>query len=373
MKAFPVFSSGQLWQNLSPRDLGARIVTGLGVSGVTAGIGSNSRAFVEGKANAMGHFLLDWNPALVVGSTPWCAEGAHLIFVDGDDLFQYRYGELDSSGPRSRTVSDNFDFSRLVELRDRYLTKFFNGAKDSTQDLALLSSLLDETFEENGLSLDAAGRYQREVSPGIRSADYPPPRLTKYERLTHDSLDRPMSEVSFALAHYEKAIREFNGLKTHVASGRRDEAFLSGIYCVVAVAASLEAIGNYLVHSATGHHPGPADRRQPIEKINMAAAQIATVSHRGYASIGRGDQLYEVLDRVRQLRNRFMHAKESADDIDASVQSSVLSALIDEGSCRLYLGSLRGWIHDVFEQIPEVSRPIVTDSRHVWMGELEVP
>ncbi|CAM2158191.1 protein of unknown function (plasmid) [Pararobbsia alpina] len=48
---FPVFSSGQLWQNVRRKDLGARLLASLAGGGVNAGFGPGSRAFVAGKAN----------------------------------------------------------------------------------------------------------------------------------------------------------------------------------------------------------------------------------------------------------------------------------------------------------------------------------
>ena len=55
---FPVFSGAQLWQNLRADELGHRLISQLFGPGTNAGLGTNGRAFVEGKANAKAHQLV---------------------------------------------------------------------------------------------------------------------------------------------------------------------------------------------------------------------------------------------------------------------------------------------------------------------------
>ncbi|UZB30552.1 hypothetical protein [Xanthomonas phaseoli] len=370
---FPVFSCAQLWQNFRGMDLGTRLIGSLAGSGTDAGLGANSRAFVAGKANAKANFLLNWNPPLTVGSTPWCAEGTHFIYVDGEDRFQHKFGELTTVNTTSRTSSPHFDFTTLSDLRDRFNADYLNGPRDGSADLDALSALLDRSFEQNALSIRAANAHHASLRGSLTSTDYEAPVLTRYDRTTHDTAGQPKIEVSFALLHYEKAIIEFNAMKKRLAADCLDEAFAHGVYCAVAVAACIEAIANGLAHVQTATHPDYRDKRPPLTKINAAASAIATSSGSTHAPLLPGQAAYDVLDRVRVLRNGFMHAKELENDIDPEALTSTVLAAVDEDHCRSYLAALRAAVDHVFAQLPSLRCPIVTKPNIRWMEDLEVP
>ncbi len=370
---FPVFSSGQLWQNFQSKDLSSRLL-GLFIGGGTnAGFGTNSRAFVAGKANAKSQILLNWNQPLIVGSTPWCAEGTHFIFVDDEDIFQHEFAELITNQGPSRPCSPHFDFTVLAELRDCYNTEYLNGPKDSSRDLAALSVLLNKTFEQNALSLAAAEAFHTQVSFGMTSEDYEAPTLTKYDRPTHDIDGKPKIETSFALLHYEKAIIEFNLMKDYRTAGKLDEAFVHGVYCVVAAAACLEAIANKLVYAQSSAHPDYKDKRTPLQKINESAQALVIQNGGVYDSLAADQLTYKTLDALRMLRNKFMHAKELEQDIDFPTLTSVTLTAVNETSCREYLQQLRLAVEHIFSQLPTLASPIVIRSRVTWLGDLEVP
>jgi hypothetical protein len=370
---FPVFSSGHLFQNLKHGDIAARIIAGLAGGGVNAGLEPASRVIVAGRANANARTLFNFNEPLVLGTTPWCAEGTHLIYVDGNDLFQHEFADLVTVRTLSRPNSVHFDFTALADLRDRYNAEYLNHPKDVEPDLDALRHLLDKTFAQNALSLAAAEAFHALVSPGMGSIDYHAPVLTKYDRLTHDTAGQPKIEVSFALLHYETAITEFDAVKRHRASKNLDDALRHGVSCLVAVAACIEAIANRLVFLQTGAHPTYKDRRQPLDKLNDAA--VALVAARGgtYAPLAAGDPTYDTLDSIRVIRNNFMHAKELETDIDVSTSASVTLTSVDESHCRSYLRQLRLAVDHVFSQLPHLVPPIVTRANVVWMGNLEVP
>lgn len=370
---FPVFSSGQLWQNLRPVDLAPRLLGVLFGGGTNAGFGTDGRAFVAGKANAKAHVLLNWNEPLIVGSTPWCAEGTHFIYIEGKDSFQHEFGKLITVRGFSRPSSPHFDFTVLADLRDRYNAEYFNGPEGASRDLAALSVLLDKTFEQNALSLAAAEALHARVSISMTSVDYDAPVLTKYDRPTHDSAGHPKIEVSFALLHYEKAIVEFNAMKAYRAAGKMDEAFAHGVYCAVAVAACIEAIANNLVYVQTSAHPNAKDRRTPLEKINGSASALAAQAGGVYVPLAAGQPAYDALDALRVLRNGFMHAKELETDIDPQTLTSVILTAVDNSACRNYLVQLRLTVEHVFSQLPKLAPPIVTKTNVTWMGDLDVP
>jgi hypothetical protein len=369
---FSVFSSGQLWQNLRKQDIGARLLGSLIGGGTNAGFGTESRAFVEGKANAKANVLMNWNAPLIVGSTPWCAEGTHFIFVDNGDLFQHKFADLVVDNGPSHPQSAHFDFAALIALRNRYQSEYLQR-RNGDVDINALAKLLDDTFVQNNLSLSAAMAYHDTLANGLSSVDYEAPVLTRYDRPTHDASGQPKIEVSFALLHYEQAIVSFNNLKACLSGDKIDEAFSNGVYCVVAVAACIEAIANRLVFLELGEHPTQKDKRTPLAKLNDAASRLCERAGMPYVPLAAGDPIYDVLDAVRWERNGFMHAKELETDIDPVTLGSAAMTAVNEANCRNYLQRLREGVNKVFSQLPNVASPIVTRTNVTWMGQLEVP
>lgn len=371
---FPVFSGAQLWQNLRPDELGHRLISQLFGPGTNAGLGTNGRAFVEGKANAKAHQLVFWNPPLSVGVSTWCAAKTHFIYVDDVGIFQYKFGELIEVRSKSRPSSPHFDFTRLCDLRDRLFAEYISVPKVEPPDLNELSALLDEIFDQNAKSLSAAkAHYLSLVASDGTSTDYEAPTLTKYGRLTHDASGQPRVEVSFALLHYEKAIIEFNEVKACQSAGKSDAAFVHGVYCIVAVAACIEAIANRLVLAATSAHPTYKDGRQALPKLNDAAAVLLATAAAKYVPLVQGQPAFDALDEVRIRRNEFMHAKELEADIDHGALKSMTMTAVDEMNCRRYLKQLRLAAAHVYDQLPGLASPIVTSDKVSWLGDLEVP
>lgn len=371
LERFPVFSCGQLWQNLRKEDLGSRLLGGLIGGGTNAGLGPGSRAFVAGKANAKSSLLLNWNEPLIVGSTPWCALGTHFIYIDGEDEFQHEFGTLITVDRQSRPNSPHFDFTELADLRDRYNARYLNGSKDVPPDLEALSRILDEAFAQNALALAAAEAFHAEVSVDMISIDYQAPALTKYDRLTHDTSGHPKIEVSFALLHYEKAIVEFNAMKNAGSTQRPDDVLVHGVYCIVAAAACIEAIANKLVYIQTSAHPARKDVRTPLAKITDAATALVGRAGRAYAPLDV--EISDALDALRLSRNGFMHAKEQENDIDPETSTSTVMTQVNEHSCRKYLRQVRLAAAHIFTQLPDIPPPIVISEKVNWMGEREVP
>jgi hypothetical protein len=372
LSRFAVFSSGQLWQNLRKQDLGTRLQGMLIGGGTNAGFGSESRAFVEGKANAKANVLMNWNAPLIVGSTPWCAEGTHFIFFDNGDLFQHKFAELVVDNGPSHPRSAHFDFAPLIALRNRFQSEYLQ-CREGSVDLDVLAKLLHDSLDHNALSLSAATTYHDSLSNTLKSVDYDAPVLTRYDRPTHDASGQPKIEVSFALLHYERAIVLFNELKACQSRGNVDDAFSNGVYCVVAVAACIEAVANKLVYLESGAHPTRKDRRTPLVKINEAASCLCQRGGMTYVPLSAGDPVFDALDAVRCERNGFMHAKEMETDIDPVTLASVATKAVNEASCRNYLLHLREGVDWVFSQLPTITSPIVTRMNVTWMGELEVP
>lgn len=373
LNSFATFSSARLMQNLRPIDFAERMLGNFFGGGTNAGLGKNSRALVEGKANALAYFLLNFNEPLLIGSTPWCAEGTHFIYVDGKDIFQYEFAKLDSSGSASRSVSPHFDFAPLTFLRDSYNKNYLNGPKDRTPDLNALSKLLDDIFSQNEMSLFAASEYHRKTSLTTTSIDYIPPILSKYDRLTHDMLGQPKVEVVFALLHYEKSLYEFDSIKRSHNSGDVEKAFLHGVYCVVAAAACIEAVANRLVFLETGQHPGPNYGGTPLKKINQSAKILASRSNHTFTALSKGQPAYDAMENLRIIRNGFMHAKELESDIDPQTLSSVVHSSVDQKSCREFLFQLRNAVDYIYSQLPDHSPPIVTKQNFQWLENIEVP
>jgi hypothetical protein len=293
--------------------------------------------------------------------------------VEGDSYFQHEFADLVAVNKLSRPKSNHFDFTALCDLRDKYNSEYLNNPSASTTELDELNVLLDLTFDENKRAIAAADAYHKAVSVNMVSFDYDAPILTKYDRLTHDASGKPQIEVAYALLHYERAIKEYNSLKVCRSAGQMDDALSHGVNCVVSAAACVEAIANRLIFEATGSHPTHKDKRQPLVKINDAAALLAAAEGRVFNPLVQGTQVFDSLDEIRILRNGFMHAKELETDIDLITSTSDTLSKVDEANCRQFLISVRECASHVYSQLTRVASPIVTKRNVIWMGDLEVP
>lgn len=373
VEEFAVFANGRMMQNIRPDEGGGRLLSALMGGGVDAGLSPASKVIVEGIANPRARWMMYFNDPFYIGMHPFAALGTQYIYIDGNGGYQRAFGELVIVDEYSRPRSTHVDFDPLANMVRTYHNEYINGPREAPRDIALLAALLDAIFIENEKILATATQHHRNRTLLETPLDYAAPLLTRYGRLTHDIARLPRIELSFALLHYEKALREFDSLKLAVQTRNTEAAFLHGVFCVVAVAACIEAIANKLVFQQTGSHPDDRDKRKPLKKINGAATVLAQIAGRGFVPLAEGQPAYDVLDKVRILRNEFMHAKEFDKEVDPIALTSTVFIAVDMAHCRTYLQQLRLGVAQVYGQLPALTPPIVTRENVKWLGDLEVP
>ena len=371
---FSVFANGRLMQNIRPDEGGRRLLNVFMGGGVDAGMSPEAQVIVEGMANPRAQWMIYFNDPFYIGMHPFAALGTQYIYADRSGSYQRTFAELVIVDRHSRPRSSHVDFDPLADMVRTFHEDYINGPRDAPRDIGRLATLLDAMFVENGKIHAAAMQHHRERAPLEKPFDYIAPTLTRYGRLTHDAAGQPRIELSFALLHYEKALRELHELKAAMQKRDTEGAFFHGVYCVVAVAACAEAIGNRLVFQQTKVHPDHRDRRTPVQKINEAGAALAQAAGRSFAPLTAGQPPYDALEMVRELRNAFMHAKERDEEVDPVALTSTVFTAVDESRCRGYLRTLRLAVAWVYDQLaPEHAPPIVTRENVKWLGDLEVP
>lgn len=371
---FAVLANGRLMQNIRPDEGGSRLLNALMGGGIDAGMSPQAPVIVEGMANPRAQWMMYFNDPFYVGMHPFAALGTQYIYIDRTGNYQRTFAELVIVDRRSRPRSAHVDFDPLADMVRTFHEEYINGARDAPCDIGRLAALLDAMFVENENILAAAMQHHRERAPLEKPFDYIAPTLTRYGRLTHDATGQPRIELSFALLHYERALREFHEVKAALQKRDTEGAFFHGVYCVVAVAACAEAIGNRLVFQQTKAHPDRHDMRTPVEKINAAAAALSRVAGLTFAPLVEGAPPHVALEKVRKLRNDFMHAKERDEEVDPMTLTSTVFTAVDENRCRDYLRNLRMAVAHIYDQLaPEHARPIVTRENVKWLGDLEVP
>lgn len=371
---FAVFAGGRLMQNIRPEEGGSRLLSRMMGEGVDAGMSADAQVVVEGMANPRANWVMNFNDTFAIGTHPFAALRTHYIYVDGNGSYQRKFADLVVVDRHSRPRCALVDFDPLAEMALTFHLEYINGPSEKPRDVVRLAALLDAIFVENEKILAAATAHHRARASLEKPFDYVAPTLTRYGRLVHDAGGHPRIELSFALLHYEKALREFDALKMAVAKKDAETAFVHGVYCVVAVAACAEATGNRLAFAQTGLHPDYSDRRKPLRKINEAGVALAQAAGRAFIPLVAGQPIYDALDRVRELRNTFMHAKERDEEVDPVALTSTVFTAVDENCCRDYLRNLRLAVAHVFGQLaPEHAAPIVTRKNINWLGGIEVP
>ena len=370
---FPVFSHGHLMQNIRPDEGGRRLLSMLGGGGMDAGMPPDGSIIVEGIANPRAHWIMYFNDPFYIGMHPFAALETHYIYVTRNGIYQRMFGELVIVDRHSRPRSTHVNFDPVAHMVRTFQDEYLKGPRSALRAIGDLTALLDAIFVENEKILAAATWHHRGRAPLETPFDHDAPTLTRCGRLTHDVAGLPRIELSFALLHYEKGSREFNEVKAAVKARNTETAFFHGVYCVVAVAACIEAIANKLVFQQTAAHPDHHDRRQPVQKINEAATALAQAAGVAFIPLAAGQPSYDALERVRQLRNAFMHAKERGEEVDPVALTSTVFTEVDEAHCRTYLQQLKLGVAHVYRQLPALTSPIVTRDNVKWLGDLEVP
>ena len=371
VREFAVFTNGHLMQNIRPDEGAKRLLFALMGAGVDAGMSSDAQVIVEGMANPQACWMMYFNDPLVIGMHPFAALATRYIYIDQKGSYQRTFGELVAVNKYTRPRSPYVDCNPLADMAHAFHMEYINGPRDAPRNLGRLAALLDAMFLENEKVLNEATAHHRSMASEEKPFDYMAPTLTRYGRLTHDASRSPRIELAFSLLHYEKALREFDSLKKAMQEHDTERAFFHGVYCVVAIAACIEAIANKLVFQQKGVHPDRSDKRRPLTKLNDAGAAIA--GDQVFNPLIAGHPAYDALDKVRDLRDSFMHAKERDEEVDQAALTSVAFTAVDEAHCRTYLQQLRLGVAHVYNQLSNLAPPIVIRENVKWLSDMEVP
>lgn len=371
LDSFVVLSEGTLWQNITREDLRDRMLYALLGPGTVAAPSPEGAIYVEGEANPQAKSLVRLNGVLHLGTHPFAAMGIRYLAIEAGRIFQREIGEhVGIEGThRGEPRSEVFDFRRLADLVNTFHELRLGAAPYC--DLSLCADLLDQIFAENERSLAAFAAYHESAPRTGPVFNYPATKLTRYGRLVHDARGEPHVETSFALLHYEKALHEFDALKKTIATNEPERSFMHGVYCVVAIAACIEAVANRLMFDADGKHP--KGEGSALGKINGAARRIAQRKGLQFNSLGGNHPLFISMDSVRELRNSFIHATEAPQQIDPQAQTSSQLSSVSEPACRSLLKDLRCTVAFVFEQLPWLSPPISPATNVFWLKGIERP
>lgn len=373
INSFTVFSAAYLFQNMSGRDLRARLMAGLIGPGTVASPSPKADPFVEGEANPKAHCFWRANGLLQIGTHPFAALATHYIAVEPGKLFQRKIGEsaIVDDGKRSQPRCAAFDFDVLGRLTQQLHVACFSPG--STDDQALYTRLLNEIFDQNLLALSFADAHHAGAPMAGPKYNYKATELTRYGRLVHTEQCEPMIETSFALLHYEKALYEFDSLKRASTAQDPERQYMHGIYCVVAIASCLEAVANKLTFEATSQYPTGNQPGDTLGRIDNAARKLAIARGTTFNSLGRKCPEIASMERIRILRNSFVHAIEAGFPVDPTMLISAQMAQVSESACRSFLENLRLTVARVFDQLPWIARPLVTATNVRWLGDIEVP
>lgn len=372
-----LLSSGFLLQNIGNLDARRRLLDNLFGGGTYAGFSPSGNHFPEGPVNLNAYTYHGFNSPLLVSELAFLAESSWLIVIEKDDLFQYTVAELRSDGNHSHPFSKDLPLQEVVELGNKYRESFFqNHGPLSDAELSSLTDLLGNIFSANQNVHREAKIYHLRRKKNQPRYEYHAPALTAFGRLVHEEDGRPAIEHNLALLHYKKAIREFNQAKASEIAGQPDETAMHGAYCIIALATFIEAIANKVYFVANRKQIGINDARPPIDRLIEEAERIVRARRSGnrhFKRLKQSSDEYKACNQVRQLRNRFVHAVESACPIDAESNMSELLASVTVENCRRLFHLVRIAISTVLEQVPEVRNTVQLAGNIRWFGEDEVP
>jgi hypothetical protein len=335
---------------------------------------------VEGMANPNAFFYYLFNDPLYIGCFSFFAMNTRIVAVENSAAYQYTIGTINAQDRYSFSESPHFDFSFLRELETIYRNDFFSVQGELDVFKAnQLRILLDEIFSENVNLLKEALIYHLKAKPNAPIHNYAAPILTRYGRLVHhESSDAPMVESNFSLLHYQKAILEFNDIKSANIANRLDDAIMHGAYTIIALGATIESIGNKLYYIANSKNRSEKDTGKAIDIMHESAITIRNTNLiEGkkviFEKLKKTSSEYEAIEKVRSIRNDLMHFIEQPFYIDTETHISKEYLDLSEDSCRRLLHDVREGLLFILRQIPEIGNPIVLDKRVTWQGDKEVP
>ena len=76
----------------------------------------------------------------------------------------------------------------------------------------------------------------------------------------------PELSTNLALLHYKKAIEEFNCAKNAEDSGNDERTVIHGAYCIIALAAFIEAAANQAYFVSKGSHDVRIDKKTVFDR-----------------------------------------------------------------------------------------------------------
>lgn len=373
-----VLGSGFVIQNLRSDDarriLAARMVGG----GVDAGLSSTGHHFALGAVNPNAFFYMAFNSPFMIGVHSYLAQSPWLVVVEEDgSLYQYEVAELRVREGRSYPHSEVLPLDTIDALGRAFWDTYIRRRDPLGEgELVEVSDFLDRLFQANGVVHREALLHHLRNRQGGPKFDYEAPILSTFGRLVHDGEGKPAIEHNLSVLHYRKAIHEYNAAKTAHTEGRRDDAIIHGVYCVVAIAAAVESVANKVFFVSKGAHVDRSEDRTPLDRLLEEAESITRArldkDQRRFRRLKQSSDEAKAIEEVRRLRNNFSHAVELPVDIDPVSQQSQLLSAVSVENCRRLLNLTRLGLRHVLDQLPEV-RDTISLNGLVWLGDLEVP
>ncbi len=370
-----LFTHGTVLQNVSMDDLRLRLMSALVGGGIAAQNKADAEVVVEGQANPASFGYLVGNSSFDVGSCSFASSGTRLVVLDGTSVYQYAIGGLKIVGGRSQPDARDFSFDEVSRLRNIFVDQYLAGGRRhlGRRERTALTALLESIFSENSKLNRAAANYHTGRKPAGPKFAYPTITLTRYGRLTHDSSGSPRISNNFTLLHYENSLREFDLLKTATTEGNWAGIAQDGVYCIVSLGACIEAFSNEVFFLAEGIHPTHKEKRQPQAKLDALGQKAATKSGRGFSPLAKPSPERDSIDRVRVLRNSFMHFSSETLGVSPSVNVSAQIAEVSESECRIHLKNVRVGLKHQADQLPELG-VLLPLSGMKWLGpNVEIP
>jgi hypothetical protein len=366
---------------MRPQDHARKILSNMTGGSDDAGFNNSDDIFVEGIANQKSTQMYIFDSKLLsISIHPFAAFQTHYIYATKQEIYQRKFANLIVEDSRSRPDTNLVDFSHLARILSIFFNKYINVEQTKKQDdLSDISLMLDQIFIENEKIRLAANQHHKRKLPYDITLNFSPPVLTRYDRLISNGTNQPEIETLYALLHYEKSIREFNQLIKLNIEHNQDSIFIHGVYCIVSIAACIEAIANNLeklsqLGKPTTAYPKGRKNRLPIETINDSAEKLALSHSSQFTPISSTDPIYNDIEKIRLLRNFFIHSQDTIDSISPTTLTSEKMEMVSAQNCRNYLKQTRLFIKTIFDQIPFIKSPIITNDNYKWLGEeIEIP
>lgn len=364
---FAALSMNTFYQNMSDYD---RAVTMAQLFvGEETRLTSTSEVLPSGQVNPLSHNLVIYNDPLTIPTDAIFSTGPFLKVFENNKKYQYFTMQIGKANKKDIPLF-NTDLSAIDFLKQKFYSFYQNKNELSKDEFDTINELLNDIVTENITIINDAIEFHKRNKPNNSKYNYHSPNLTLYGKLAHNSHSEPEVVHDLIQFHFHKVIFELNEAKLAHDSMDSSKEVFHGAHCIMSLAFLIEAISNKCYFLANSKHKDPTKNHMKAEELLIQQSQALARKNKKSIKLTKSSEEYKALEKVRQIRNSFVHAEEQKYKLDPDTRFSELFTEVTWLKCKELVESVRKALSLVLDNISETfGRPLPIHESEKWIGK----